>query len=143
MEFARRKIAQQIALAPEPIPGIAIGKDKTNIWLWEYSVAGDDIHCRPVACLGWLKNRGFYLASIPAVRCLCFDWDTCDPLDGWDPCVGLMRCRFQLHKPVESRRIVIEIRPVLALYGCAVDLCFCFAGICAVGADYATLTEEN
>src|SRR5882672_2987096 len=34
IEFARRKIAQQMALAPVgSIPGIAIGKDKTNIWL--------------------------------------------------------------------------------------------------------------
>jgi len=64
MEFARRKIAQQVALAPVgAIPGVSIGRDKTNIWVGVTALLGVAFLVGQWLAWGELKNRGFYVAT--------------------------------------------------------------------------------
>ena len=52
IEFARRKVAQQMALAPVgSIPGIALGEEKTNLWLGITAAAWSGLHRRAMAGL--------------------------------------------------------------------------------------------
>ena len=111
MELARRKIAQQMALAPVgSIPGIAIGKDKTNIWLGVTALLGTIFIVGQWLAWDELKNRGFYLASNPSSSFVYVLTGThAIHLIGGILALVYALVASQLHKPVESRRIVIEI----------------------------------
>jgi cytochrome c oxidase subunit 3 len=111
MELARRKIAQQMALAPVgSIPGIAIGKDKTNIWLGITALLGMVFIAGQWLAWGELKNRGFYLASNPSSSFVYVLTGT-HAIHVMGGIFALIYAFIasQLRKPVESRRIVIEI----------------------------------
>ncbi len=111
MEFARRKIAQQMALAPVgSIPGIAIGKDKTNIWLGITALLGALFIFGQWFAWGELQNRGFYVASNPSSSFVYVLTAThAIHLMGGILALGYAFIASQLRKPIESRRIVIEI----------------------------------
>jgi len=70
-----------------------------------------------------------------------FDWTHAIHLMGGILALVYALVASQLHKPVESRRIVIEIAAGIGTLWLRCG--FSFALLCAVGADYATLTEEN
>jgi cytochrome c oxidase subunit 3 len=111
MELARRKIAQQMALAPVgSIPGITIGKDKTNIWLGITALLGMVFIAGQWLAWGELKNRGFYLASNPSSSFVYVLTGT-HAIHVMGGIFALIYAFIasQLRKPVESRRIVIEI----------------------------------
>jgi cytochrome c oxidase subunit 3 len=98
IEFARRKVAQRMALAPVgAIPGIAIGREKTNLWLGITAALGVAFIIGQWLAWGELNNRGFYVASNPSssfVYVFALIYAICASL---------------LRKAIESRRIVIEI----------------------------------
>ncbi|HSS99230.1 MAG TPA: cytochrome c oxidase subunit 3 [Terriglobales bacterium] len=111
IELARRKVAQQMALAPVgAIPGITIGREKTNLWLGITAALGVAFIVGQWLVWQELKNRGFYVSSNPSSSFLYVLTAT--------HAIHLMGGIFALiyaisasllHKTVESRRIVIEI----------------------------------
>lgn len=111
MEFARRKIAQQVALAPVgSIPGVAIGREKTSPWLIVTACLGVAFLFGQWLAWGELKNRGFYVASNPSSSFVYLLTAThAVHLIGGILALLYAVIASQLRKPIESRRIVIEI----------------------------------
>lgn len=111
IELARRKIAQQMALAPVgSIPGIAIGKDKTNIWLGITALLGIAFIVGQWLAWGELKNRGFYIASNPSSS-FVYVLTAAHAIHLMGGILALVYAisASLLKKAIESRRIVIEI----------------------------------
>lgn len=111
IELARRKIAQQMALAPVgAIPGVAIGREKTNLWLVITAVLGVAFIVGQWLAWGELKNRGFYVASNPSSSFVYVLTAThaIHLMGGILALVYAMSASL-LGKAIESRRIVIEI----------------------------------
>ncbi len=111
MELARRKIAQQVALAPVgTIPGVAIGPEKTNIWLGITAVLGFVFLLGQWLAWGELKDRGFYVNSNPSSS-FAYLLTATHAIHLMGGIVALLYAVIASlrHKAVESRRIVIEI----------------------------------
>jgi len=111
IEFARRKVAQRMALAPVgAIPGIAIGREKTNLWLGITAALGVAFIIGQWLAWGELKNRGFYVASNPSSS-FVYVLTATHAIHLMGGIVALIYaiCASLLRKAIESRRIVIEI----------------------------------
>lgn len=111
IELARRKIAQQMALVPVgSIPGVAIGGEKTNLWVVITAVLGVAFIAGQWLAWGELKNRGFYVASNPSSSFVYVLTAThAIHLMGGILALVYAISASLLRKAIESRRIVIEI----------------------------------
>ena len=112
MELARRKITQQAALAPVgEIPGISIGKEKTTVWLWATAVLGVCFLVGQWVTWGELQNRGFYIATNPSSS-FAYLLTAAHAIHLFGGIVALLYAVISyslLHRPVEARRIVVDI----------------------------------
>jgi cytochrome c oxidase subunit 3 len=111
MEFARRGIARQVALAPVgSIPGVAIGRQRTSQWLTATVVLGMAFLVGQWMAWGELKNRGFYIASNPSSS-FAYLLTATHAIHLMGGMVALLYAAIasRPRKSVESRRIVIEI----------------------------------
>lgn len=112
MEFARRKITQQAALAPVgAIPGISIGKEKTTVWLWATVVFGVCFLVGQWMAWGELQNRGFYVATNPSSS-FAYLLTAAHAIHLFGGIVALLYAVISsslLQKPVEARRIIVDI----------------------------------
>jgi cytochrome c oxidase subunit 3 len=111
MEFARRQITRQAALAPvRSIPGVALGKESTFPWLNITLVLG--IAFLMGQYLAWreLENRGFYLATSPSSS-FVYVLTGMHALHLAGGVVALLWASIteRLHRPVEARRIVVDV----------------------------------
>jgi cytochrome c oxidase subunit III len=111
MEMARRKIAQQVALAPVgAIPGVAIGRERTSIWLGITALLGTAFVVGQWLAWGELKNRGFYVASNPGSSFVYLLTAThAIHLIGGIIALIYTSAASLLKKTLETRRIAIEI----------------------------------
>jgi cytochrome c oxidase subunit 3 len=111
MELARRRIAQQVALVPVgSIPGVAIGREKTSFWLAITAVLGSAFLVGQWLAWGELQNSGFYIATNPSSSFVyLLTASHAVHLIGGIVALLYAAAASLLRKPVESRRIVIEI----------------------------------
>jgi cytochrome c oxidase subunit 3 len=111
MEFARRAAAREAALAPvESIPGVTLGDEKKFPWLACTMLLG--------ACflvgqwMAWtrLHERGFYLDTNP-ISSFAFLLTITHAvhLAGGMIALTWAGSASLLHKPLESRRIVVDV----------------------------------
>ena len=111
MEFARRNIARQVALAPvRSIPGVSLGNERSFPWLNITAVLG-------MAFLGgqWLAwrelaNRGFYLATSPSSS-FVYLLTGAHAIHLAGGVIALLYAAMTpvFHKPIEAQRIVIDV----------------------------------
>ncbi len=111
VELARRKITRQVALAPVgSIPGVAVGRERTSIWLGLTVVFGAAFLVGQWLAWGELKNRGFYVASNPSSSFVYLLTAThAIHLMGGIIALLYAGAASLLKKTLESQRIVIEI----------------------------------
>jgi cytochrome c oxidase subunit 3 len=111
VEFARRQVKQQAALAPvRSIPGISLGTSKSFPWLGTTTLLGG---CFLVGqWLAWraLNDGGFYINTNPSSS-FAFLLTVGHALHLAGGMVALIWAASAslLHKPVESRRIAVDI----------------------------------
>jgi cytochrome c oxidase subunit 3 len=111
MEFARRKAARQAALAPvQSIPGVSLGNEKSFPWLGITVLLG--IGFLAGQWLAWreLHARGFYVYTNPSSS-FAFLLTITHALHLAGGMVALLWAASAslLRKPVEARRIVVDI----------------------------------
>ena len=111
MEFSRRQITRQAALAPvQSIPGVSLGEEKTVPWLGITVVLG--LGFLAGQWLAWqeLENRGFYLAtSASSSFVYLLTGMHAIHLAGGILALTYAAITSLLRKPVEARRIVVDI----------------------------------
>jgi cytochrome c oxidase subunit 3 len=111
MEFARRKVALRAALAPvQSIPGISLGNEKSFPWLGMTIILGISFLAGQWIAWGELHARGFFAATNPNssfvfLLTIAHAVHLCGGMIAllWAASASL------LHKPVEARRIVVDI----------------------------------
>jgi len=111
MEFARRGITRQAALAPlKSIPGISLGNEKSFPWLGITVLLGLGFLAGQWLAWGELKGRGFFVNTNPnsSFVYLLTAAHAVHLLGGiiallWAGVTSLQ------HKPVEGRRIVVDV----------------------------------
>jgi cytochrome c oxidase subunit III len=111
MELARRKAARQAALAPvTSIPGISLGDEKNLPWLGMTVVLGFSFLVGQG--LGWseLHNRGFFVSTNPSSS-FAFLLTIAHAVHLVGGMIALVWASSAslLHKPVEARRIAVDI----------------------------------
>jgi cytochrome c oxidase subunit 3 len=111
MEFARRSAARQAALAPvKSIPGISLGDEKSFPWLGLTVLLGFGFLAGQWLAWGELHSRGFYVDTNPSSS-FTFLLTIAHAIHLTGGLIALL-CAVGaslLHKPVESRRIVVDI----------------------------------
>jgi cytochrome c oxidase subunit 3 len=111
MEFARRSVTRQAALAPvKSIPGISVGEERTFPWLGITVLLGVGFIVGQWLAWQELRNRGFYVESNPASSFVYLLTAT-HGLHLFGGIIALIWAASAslLRKPVESRRIVVDI----------------------------------
>src|SRR5271155_411676 len=111
MEFARRGITRQAALAPlKSIPGISLGNEKSFPWLGITVLLGLGFLAGQWIAWGELKSRGFFVNTNPnsSFVYLLTAAHAVHLLGGvvallWAGVTSLQ------HRPVEGRRIVVDV----------------------------------
>jgi cytochrome c oxidase subunit 3 len=111
MEMARRQITRQAALAPlHSIPGVSLGEERTFPWLEITLVLGFGFLAGQWLAWRALEASGFYLATSPGSSFvyLLTGMHAIHLAGGivallWAASTSLLR------KPVESRRIVVDV----------------------------------
>jgi|SRR5579863_4484314 len=111
MEFARRKAALRAALAPvESIPGVSLGNERNVPWLGITVVLG--ISFLAGQWLAWqeMHNRGFYLDTNPSSS-FAFLLTIAHAVHLAGGMIAMLWAASAslLHKPVEARRIAVDI----------------------------------
>jgi len=111
MEFARRKAALRAALAPvESIPGVSLGNERNIPWLGITVVLG--ISFLAGQWLAWqeMHNRGFYLDTNPSSS-FAFLLTIAHAVHLAGGMIAMLWAASAslLHKPVEARRIAVDI----------------------------------
>jgi cytochrome c oxidase subunit 3 len=111
MEFARRSAIRQAALAPvKSIPGISIGAERTFPWLGVTAVLGVGFLVGQWLAWSELRNRGFYVNSNPSGSFVYLLTAThATHLFGGIVALIWAATASLLQRPIESRRIVIDI----------------------------------
>jgi cytochrome c oxidase subunit 3 len=111
VELARRQITRQVALAPvQSIPGVSIGSERNFPWLGSTVVLGFAFLAGQWMAWRQLADRGFYIAtSASSSFVYLLTAAHAVHLAG-----GLMVLLYAgatslLHKPVEARRIVVDV----------------------------------
>jgi cytochrome c oxidase subunit III len=111
MELARRKAAREAALAPvRSIPGVSLGSEKSFPWLGITVVLGIAFLAGQWLAWGELHARGFFVDTNPNssfvfLLTIAHAIHLCGGMIAliWAASASL------LHKPVEMRRIVVDI----------------------------------
>src|SRR5215472_5720997 len=111
MELARRKAARQAALAPvKSIPGVSLGEEKDFPWLGITVLLG--LSFLAGQWLAWteLHNRGFYVDTNPSSS-FAFLLTIAHAIHLGGGMIALLWAATAslLKKPIESRRIVVDI----------------------------------
>ena len=111
MELARRQITREAALAPvRSIPGVSIGDERSFPWLYVTVVLG--LGFLTGQWLAWqeLANRGFALATSASSSFVYLLTGThAVHLAGGVLALLYAATASLLHKPVEARRIVVDV----------------------------------
>ena len=111
MELARRKAARQAALAPlTSIPGISLGDEKHFPWLGSTVVLGFAFLVGQGLAWGELHNRGFFVSTNPSSS-FAFLLTVAHAVHLAGGMIALLWAAGAslLHKPVEARRIAVDI----------------------------------
>jgi cytochrome c oxidase subunit III len=111
MELARRKAARQAALAPvQSIPGVSLGNEKSFPWLGITVLLG--LSFLAGQWLAWreLHIRGFYVYTNPSSS-FAFLLTIAHAVHLGGGMIALLWAASSslLHKPLEARRIVVDI----------------------------------
>jgi len=111
MELARRQITRQAALAPvQSIPGVSLGEEKSFPWLGITVVLGLGFLIGQWMAWGALESRGFYLAtSASSSFVYLLTGMHAIHLAGGILALSYAAITSLLRKPVEARRIVVDI----------------------------------
>jgi cytochrome c oxidase subunit III len=111
MEAARRDIARQAALAPvKLIPGVSLGDERRFPWLGITLILGFGFLAGQWMAWGELHNRGFYVATNPSSSFAFLLTAThAVHLAGGILALLWAASTSLLGKPVEARRIVVDI----------------------------------
>jgi cytochrome c oxidase subunit 3 len=111
MEFTRRDITRQAALAPvKSIPGVSLGDEPNIPWLGLTTLLGVTFLAGQLFIWSRLGARGFHLGTGPGSAFVYF----LTAMHGLHLIVGAIALLYAgvsalLHRPVESRRIVVDI----------------------------------
>jgi cytochrome c oxidase subunit 3 len=111
MELARRQIAQQAALAPlRSMPGISIGEGKSFPWLAITVLLGFGFLIGQWLAWGELHARGFFVDTNPNSS-FVYLLTAAHALHLAGGIVALLWAvsASLLHKPVEDRRLVVDV----------------------------------
>jgi cytochrome c oxidase subunit III len=111
MELARRKAARQAALAPvQSIPGVSLGKERNFPWLGITVVFGFAFLAGQWLAWSELHRRGFYVDTNPSSSFI-FLLTIAHALHLAGGLLALLWAASTslLRKPLESRRIVVDI----------------------------------
>jgi cytochrome c oxidase subunit 3 len=111
MELARRKAARQAALAPvQSIPGVSLGNEKSFPWLGITVLLG--LSFLAGQWLAWIElhNRGFYVNTSPSSS-FAFLLTIAHAVHLGGGMIALLWAASSslLHKPLEARRIVVDV----------------------------------
>jgi cytochrome c oxidase subunit III len=111
MELARRKAARQAALAPvKSIPGVSLGNENSFPWLGITVLLG--LSFLAGQWLAWteLHNRGFYVDTNPSSS-FAFLLTIAHAVHLAGGMIALLWAASSslLHKPLEARRIVVDV----------------------------------
>ncbi len=111
MEFARRDIARQVALAPvKSIPGVSLGDEKGFPWLGSTVVLGFGFLLGQFLVWRVLREHHFFVYSGPSssIAYVLFGTHALHLAGG---VIALIYAAVTslLHRPVEARRIVIDV----------------------------------
>jgi cytochrome c oxidase subunit III len=111
MELARRKAARQAALAPvQSIPGVSLGNEKSFPWLGITVLLG--LSFLAGQWLAWIElhNRGFYVYTNPSSS-FVFLLTIAHAVHLGGGMIALLWAASSslFHKPLEARRIVVDI----------------------------------
>jgi len=111
VELARRQITRQAALAPvRSIPGVSLGEDKGFPWLAVTAVLGGGFLTGQWMAWRELADRGFYLSTSASSSFVYLLTAT----HGVHLAGGILVLLYAatvslLHRPVEARRIVVDV----------------------------------
>ncbi len=111
IELARRDITRQSALAPlKSIPGISLGDERSFPWLGLTGVLGAVFLAGQLYIWSRLGARGFHLGTSPSSSFVYF----VTGMHGVHLAGGALALLYAgittlLHRPVESRRIIVDI----------------------------------
>jgi len=111
MELARRSAARQAALAPvQSIPGISLGDEKNYPWLGMTMILGFAFLVGQWMAWTELHARGFYVNTNPSSS-FAFLLTIAHAVHLFGGVLALLWAASAslLHKPVESRRIAVDI----------------------------------
>ena len=111
MELARRRVARAVALAPvKSIPGVSLGEEKSFPWLGLTIVLGLGFLFGQWMAWRELAARGFFLATSPSSSFVYLLTAThAVHLAGGIVALLYAGATSLLRKPVEARRIVVDI----------------------------------
>jgi cytochrome c oxidase subunit 3 len=111
MEFARRQSALQAALAPvKSIPGISLGEERDFPWLGLTVLLGFFFLIGQWLAWAQLNSNGFYINTTPSSS-FAFLLTVAHAVHLGGGVIALLWAASAslLHKPVESRRIAVDI----------------------------------
>lgn len=111
MEFARRQAARQAALAPvKSIPGVSLGEEKEFPWLALTVLLGFCFLVGQWMAWGDLNDSGFYVNTNPSSS-FAFLLTVAHAVHLAGGMIALIWAASAslLHKPLESRRIAVDI----------------------------------
>ncbi|HEY6765421.1 MAG TPA: cytochrome c oxidase subunit 3 [Candidatus Sulfotelmatobacter sp.] len=111
MEGARRDITRQAALAPvKSIPGVSLGNEKSFPWLAITVLLGFGFLAGQWMAWAELRRRGFYVATNPSSS-FTYLLTAAHAVHLMGGLVALLWAALasRLHKPVEERRIIVDI----------------------------------
>lgn len=111
MELARRQAARQAALAPvKSIPGVSLGNEKSFPWLEITVILGFAFLAGQWLAWEELHNRGFYVDTNPSSS-FAFLLTIAHAIHLGGGMIALIWAASAslLRKPVEARRIVVDI----------------------------------
>jgi cytochrome c oxidase subunit III len=111
MELARRAAARQAALAPvKSIPGVSLGSERSFPWLGISVLLGFAFLAGQWLAWGELHNRGFYMSTNPRSSfTFLLTIAHAVHLSGGLIAMLWAASASLLHKPVEARRIAVDI----------------------------------
>lgn len=111
MEFARRAIARRAALAPvQSIPGVSLGDERSFPWLGITVVLGFGFLIGQWLAWGELRARGFLVSTNPDSSFIyLLTVAHAVHLAGGIVALLWAGATSLLHRPVEARRIVIDV----------------------------------
>lgn len=112
MEFARRGIARQAALAPvKSIPGVTLGDEKSFPWLGSTVILGLGFLAGQLLVWRILHERHFFVNTGPSssFAYLLFATHALHLAGGVVALLYAASTSWLLHKPVEAQRIVVDI----------------------------------